>query len=44
MKNEDIIALYNIQLEIEAEENDYIEKRKLRSKPKGKENDDIITY
>jgi len=27
-----------------AEENDYIEKRKLRSKPKGKENDDIITY
>jgi hypothetical protein len=27
-----------------AEESDYIEKRKLRSKPKGKENDDIITY
>jgi len=27
-----------------AEESDYIEKRKQRSKPKGKENDDIITY
>jgi hypothetical protein len=27
-----------------AEESDYIEKRKPRSKPKGKENDDIITY
>jgi hypothetical protein len=27
-----------------AEEDDYIEKRKPRSKPKGKENDDIITY
>ena len=27
-----------------AEESDYIEKRKPRSKPKGKEEDDIITY
>jgi hypothetical protein len=27
-----------------AEESDYIDKRKPRSKPKGKDNDDVIIY